>query len=36
MLSAIALDTPRPPTAGDIHAILLAARQLSCRRRLRR
>jgi alcohol dehydrogenase len=29
-------NTPRPPTAGDIHAILLAARQLSCRRRLRR
>ena len=28
-------NTPRQPTADDIHAILLAARQLSCRRRLR-
>jgi len=26
-------NTPRPPTAADIRAILLAARQLSCRRR---
>jgi hypothetical protein len=26
-------NTPRRPTADDIQAILLAARQLSCRRR---
>ena len=28
-------NAPRQPTAADIHAILMAARQLSCRRRLR-